>query len=147
MPSGPAGTWMIEAVEESPDDGSDAFVVRRTVQYAGRVPSNEPTEVARITITTPQEGAVVAGTITIGGEASVFEANVTIRLLDPNGTLRRETFATATEGAPGRGDWSTEIRIPNQPKGTWTIEAVEVSAEDGSDAYVTARHVRVARSG
>lgn len=142
MPSGPAGTWTIEAVEESAEDGSDAFVTSRHVEYNGSGTGND-TAAAPITITEPREGATVSGAVTVRGEASVYEANVTLRLRDPNGALRLETFATATEAAPNRGTWSTEIAIPDTPTGTWTIDAVEVSGEDGSDAYVTSRRVEV----
>lgn len=146
MPNGPAGTWTIEAAEESAEDGSDAFVASRQVEYGGSG-TGEETAVAPITITEPREGATVAGAVTVRGEASVYEANVTLRLRDPNGAVRLETFATATDAAPNRGTWSTEIAIPDAPTGTWTIEAVEVSAEDGSDAFVTTRHVQVAEDG
>jgi hypothetical protein len=112
----------------------------------GDVKAGGPTEdpATPITISEPAEGATVSGTITVAGEARVFEGTVVLRLRDPDGTVALTTFTTATEGAPGRGTWSIDIRMPSGPAGTYTIEAVEESAEDGSDAFVTSRRVQVA---
>ena len=97
---------------------------------------------APITITAPAEGAEVTGTVTVEGEATVFEANVTLRLQGPDGTTLERTFATASEGAPGRGTWSKEIELPEEP-GIYTIAAVEISAEDGRDLFTATRSIQV----
>ena len=104
----------------------------------------DPFALAPITIDEPREEAEVSGRVLVSGDATVFEATVTLRLRDPSGVIVQETFATASIGAPGRGGWSTSLTFPDSAiPGTWTIEAVEVSAEDGADAFVQTRRVQV----
>lgn len=99
---------------------------------------------APITIEEPEEGDTVPATITVSGEASVFEANVLVRLRAPDGSVAFTDNTTASIGAPERGTWSMRVTIPGQPGETWTIEGVEESAEDGSDAFVVTRKVVIA---
>ncbi len=101
----------------------------------------DPFALAPITIEEPREGEEVSGRVQISGEARVFEANVTIRILDAGGEVVEERSTPASAGAPERGGWSTEFTFP--APGTWTIEAVEISAQDGSDAFVQTRSVEV----
>ena len=105
-------------------------------------PEPLPAEEGPITITEPAEGATVGTTFTMAGMALVFEANVTIRIHD-DGELILTTFATAEDGTMF-SPWETEITLPEDVSGTIVLSAVDVSAEDGSDAYVVSRTVIVA---
>lgn len=96
-----------------------------------------------ITITSPDEGAEISDDVfRVSGEATVFEANVIIRLRDDAGEVVKRTFTTASIGAPDRGTWSRRLRTPEEP-GLYTIEAVEEDQRDGGDAFVMTRRIRV----
>jgi hypothetical protein len=116
---------------------------------SGHLDLSEPMEpdefvVSPIVITEPAEGEQVSpGEVTVSGTANVFEANVVLRLLDPDGEVAEETFTTATCGTGCRGDWEHTFTI--QEPGRWTIAAVEPDMSDGEGAgpFVTRRHVTV----
>ena len=109
---------------------------------------------APIWITEPAHGATVGRTLTFGGQATVFEATVTweIHRVDcPSGTacpsqLLKQSFATADNGAPERGDWSATFSVPTSvPKGAvLEIRAFESSAEDGRPRFVDTKRVTLA---
>jgi hypothetical protein len=84
-------------------------------------------------ITQPAENATVASSLVIGGEASVFEANVHWQILR-NGGILKQGAVTATEGAPGRGTWS--VTVSGLAPGPYTVRAYEVSAKDGSTTFL-----------
>ena len=116
---------------------------------SGHLDLSEPMEpdefaVSPIVIAEPAEGEEVStGEVTVSGTANVFEANVVLRLLDPDGDVAEETFTTATCGTGCRGDWEHTFTI--QEPGRWTIAAVEPDMSDGEGAgpFVTRRHVTV----
>jgi hypothetical protein len=101
----------------------------------GHVDWSEPIEpgefaLSPVTITSHSwHEDVPAGDVTVGGKATVFEATVELRLYDPAGELVEETFTTASEGGPGRGDWEHTFEL-TEP-GRWTIEAAENDPSDG----------------
>lgn len=101
-----------------------------------------------ITLWEPLDGDGVGAEIRVEGEASTFEANVAFRLFDASGKQVLVTSTTASEGAPGRGTFSSTIGIPNPPSEaeTWRLEAYESSAEDGSDSFVESRSITVGGS-
>jgi len=68
-----------------------------------------------------------SSSITVIGWASVFEGTVLLRLEDPAGKVVAEGFATASQGAPGRGTWAWDVTAPGP--GRWVIVA---SATDPS---------------
>lgn len=88
----------------------------------------DPFALSPVTITNPVDGQTipVGSTITLTGQATVFEATVVIEVAGPSGT--ETAFTTATEGAPGRGTYTHEL-VFDEP-GTYTIT---VSASDPSD--------------
>lgn len=90
-------------------------------------------------ITEPANGATVAQAVTFGGEASVFEATVSWRIL-MNGDVLQRGSAMASKGAPERGVWQASVVLS---PGTYTIEAYEVSAKDGSPMYVDTKVITV----
>ncbi|WP_337062545.1 Gmad2 immunoglobulin-like domain-containing protein [Kineococcus sp. G2] len=88
----------------------------------------------------PAQGAEVTSPVTLGGEASVFEATVGWEVLDASGAVVADGFTTAAEGAPGRGAWS--VQVPLEP-GEHTVRAFSTSARDGSVIAVDSKDVTV----
>lgn len=82
-----------------------------------------------IQISSFNEGAKLASVFSISGQACTFEANVVWKL-SRDGVVVKEGFTTATTSCPDRGDWS--ISFENLVPGTYRIQALEYSAEDGS---------------
>lgn len=66
---------------------------------------------AAIVIESPEPGASVSSPVTISGTASVFEGTVQLRVLDADGRQVGSSFATASAGAPGRGDFSKPVEF------------------------------------
>ncbi len=66
---------------------------------------------AAIVIESPEPGASVSSPVTISGTASVFEGTVQLRILDAEGRQVGSSFATASAGAPGRGDFSKPVKF------------------------------------
>ena len=89
-------------------------------------------------ITTPDNGVVARGG-SFGGQATVFEANVSWELLQ-GGTVVKRGFSTATIGAPGRGTWTATADVP---PGDYVLRAFESSAKDGSPQWVDDKPLRV----
>jgi hypothetical protein len=90
------------------------------------------TELPPIAVALPQSGMWVRGPITITGNADVFEATVSVRVLDANGAVIAESFAMATCGTGCRGDFSTQLNVPIDAEQPGTIQVFESSAKDGS---------------
>jgi hypothetical protein len=102
-------------------------------------PTAEPTDLEppagedpAIVVETPQPGAEISSPITIAGTADVFEATVSIRILDEDGGELAATFATATCGSGCRGRYSTDLFFFVDRTQNGAIEVFEASAEDGS---------------
>jgi immunoglobulin-like protein involved in spore germination len=95
-----------------------------------------PSSVPAIVVETPQPGDVVSNPVTIAGEADVFEATVSIRILGEAGDVVAEDFTTATCGTGCRGTYSTEIAYEVDSEQPGTIEVFESSAEDGSQLFL-----------
>ena len=93
---------------------------------------NDRDPLAPILVSEPHFGSRFADGDAVAGTANVFEANVSIRLLDEAGTTRFEGFVTATCGTGCRGDYSRRIRFDIDHEQPGTLELFEVSAEDGS---------------
>jgi hypothetical protein len=85
-----------------------------------------------ILVQSPLIGARVSSPVTVSGTANVFEATVSLRILDENGKEIANTFTTATCGTGCRGDYSVSVpfNVDHQQQGT--IEVFESSAQDGS---------------
>ena len=96
-----------------------------------------------VTLWTPLEGGMVHRTLTLTGEASTFEANVGIVIRDASGREIVRTSTTATEGAPGRGRFSTTIALPAMTPQVLRVMVIEDSAKDGSVVFQEDRHVNV----
>jgi len=88
---------------------------------------------AAIVIEAPDADASVTSPVTVSGTASVFEGTVQIRIIGSDGEEIASTFATATEGAPGRGDFTKTIAFSVSEAQEGTIEAYEADAASGSE--------------
>jgi hypothetical protein len=69
--------------------------------------------------------------VTISGTANVFEANVSIRIVDSDGEVLAETFATATCGTGCRGKFSEAVEFDVEERTEATVQVYEESAENG----------------
>jgi hypothetical protein len=78
-----------------------------------------------IIVESPDPGARVSSPVTVSGTANVFEANVTVRVLDEAGKELASTFTTATCGTGCRGDFSVAVPFPSQPAGSEGLVVVE----------------------
>jgi hypothetical protein len=76
-----------------------------------------------ILVTNPTAGERVANPVTIQGSANVFEANVTVRILDEDGDEIARTFTTATCGSGCRGDFSVVVKyeVDHEQPGTIVV--------------------------
>jgi hypothetical protein len=97
-------------------------------------PSPEPSGGAKpaIVVRTPAAGDEIVSPVTVAGTADVFEATVSIRILDANGQELAAAFATATCGTGCRGRYSAEVFFFTEERQDGTIEVFESSAADGS---------------
>jgi hypothetical protein len=84
-----------------------------------------------ITVQSPAIGEQVASAVTVAGTADVFEATVSVRVLDSAGHEVARTFTTATCGTGCRGDYSVAVTysVPRTQPGV--IEVFESSAKNG----------------
>ena len=62
-----------------------------------------------IVVAKPAAGARVTSPVRVAGTANVFEANVTVQVLDSNGQVLGKTFTTATCGTGCRGSYSVPV--------------------------------------
>jgi germination protein M len=62
-----------------------------------------------ILVETPTVGQPVGSPVTVSGTANVFEANVTVRILDADRKELARTFTTATCGTGCRGSFSVSV--------------------------------------
>jgi germination protein M len=127
--------------------------VRRVlVKVGGRAVSGPLTRdpaipLAPIALAEPAAGALVKGDrLVVKGEASVYEGTVSLRPRDDRGQVMAQGYATAAEGAPGRGPFSAALTFtPPAASHAWTVEAFEVSAEDGRIVYAVHLPIWVGR--
>jgi hypothetical protein len=89
-----------------------------------------------ILVGSPIIGERVDNPVTIAGTANVFEATVSIRILDQNGEEIARTFTTATCGTGCRGDYSIAVPYEVAVEQAGTIEVFESSALDGSPIHI-----------
>ena len=113
------------------------------VTVIGGVPVQDPQTAAMydgylpaIIVRNPVIGEQVTGPVTVSGTADVFEAVVSVRILDSAGGEIARTFTTASCGTGCRGDYSVAVSytVPRAEPGT--IEVFESSAKDGQPINV-----------
>lgn len=84
----------------------------------------------------PVIGQRVTNPVTVSGTANVFEATVTVRVLDAAGREVGTAFTTATCGSGCRGTYAIAVRYRVAGPQAGTVEAYALSAEDGSPQHV-----------
>jgi hypothetical protein len=85
-----------------------------------------------VVVTAPGIGDRVTSPVTVTGTADVYEATVSVRVLDAGGQEIGTAFTTASCGSGCRGAYRVNVRYRRATAGTGTIEVYEVSARDGS---------------
>jgi hypothetical protein len=82
---------------------------------------------------------VAPSRLTVSGTASVFEATVVVEVRRGSAVLARNT-ATASVGAPRRGDWRATLSVPS---GDYVLTASEPSQQDGSAVATDTKRITV----
>lgn len=91
----------------------------------------DPGSLDPIEVAAPAPGDTVTSPVTISGTADVFEATISIRIVDSVNNVIAETFATASCGTGCRGDYSIDVPYSINTEQPGTIQVFEASAEDG----------------
>ena len=145
-----AGTATVDLSGEALPGGTAGRrvkVEREGRAVAGPLTRDPGLPLAPIALAHPAPGLRVKGDrLVVKGEASVFEGTVGLRLRDDRGKVMAQSYATAAEGAPGRGPFSGALSFtpPATPR-AWTLDAFEVSPEDGEITYAVTVPVWVGR--
>ena len=76
-----------------------------------------------IVVDTPAADDRIASPVTVSGTANVFEANVTVEILDANDKVVGKTFTTASCGTGCRGRYSVPVtyKVAKQQPGTVVV--------------------------
>ena len=101
---------------------------QRRASFADQLPA--------ILVQSPGIGERVSSPVTISGTADVFEAVVSIAILDEHGRTVASSFTMATCGTGCRGSYATDVRYRVSTRQPGTIRVYEVSAKDGSPLHV-----------
>ncbi len=94
---------------------------------------------APIWLLDPVDGGTAGSRLTVSGTASVFEATVGVEVRRGAEVLARAT-ATASAGAPGRGEWTATLSVP---PGSYVVAAYQLSATDGAEVAADTKRVTV----
>jgi Immunoglobulin-like domain of bacterial spore germination len=89
-----------------------------------------------ILVESPQIGDQVSSPITVSGTANVFEATVSISILDAKGREIVSTFTMATCGTGCRGTYSKAVPYTVDQTQPGIVRVYEVSAKDGTPINV-----------
>ncbi|SBT42598.1 Gmad2 immunoglobulin-like domain-containing protein [Micromonospora narathiwatensis] len=100
-----------------------------------------------IVVTAPAVGDRITSPVTVTGTAEVFEATVSVRVLDAAGREIGTAFTVAACGSGCRGGYRVNVGYRRATAGPGTVEVYEVSARDGSRINVVAVPVVMAASG
>lgn len=87
---------------------------------------------ALVWVIDPQHGATVGRTVQVKVAGIVFEATAHVRI-KRGGTVVHDRFVTLDKGPPQQGGYAYSVTLP---AGTYTIEAFEISAADGSEQHL-----------
>ena len=96
------------------------------------VPSPVTSAKGAITLRSPLQNATLTGSVRISGDASVFEANLQWRIVDIGGKVIAEGVTTASQGAPGRGDFSVIVAYTVPRETAAFVEVYSRSPKDGN---------------
>ncbi|MFJ8577983.1 Gmad2 immunoglobulin-like domain-containing protein [Micromonospora sp. NPDC093277] len=100
-----------------------------------------------IVVTAPAVGDRVTSPVTVTGTAEVFEATVSVRVLDAAGREIGTAFTLAACGSGCRGAYRVNVGYRRATAGPGRVEVYEVSAHDGSRVNVVAIPVVMAAAG
>jgi germination protein M len=148
--AGPDRRWAVQALVHTATQFPKVQRVEVQVEgeaVAGPVARDPSLPLAPIVVVEPAAGALVEGDrLVVKGDASVYEGTVSLRLRDHRGQVMAQGYATAAEGAPGRGAFAGALRfIPPASSQDWTLEAFEASPENGDILYAVRLPVWVGR--
>ncbi|MEH1166863.1 Gmad2 immunoglobulin-like domain-containing protein [Micromonospora sp. CPCC 205539] len=126
------------------------FPTVRQVRFAGGAPVDRADYadlLPPIVVAGPSVGARVTSPLTVTGTADVFEATVSVRVLDGTGREVATGFGTASCGSGCRGAYRVVVgwRTAREQRGT--VEVYEVSARDGSRINTVAVPVLLSPTG
>jgi hypothetical protein len=87
-----------------------------------------------IAVATPGYGEIVSSPAKVSGIANVFEANVSVEILDANGKLLAKDFTTATCGTGCWGGYTLDLayQVSSRQKGTIVVHDDDA---EGSGTY------------
>jgi Immunoglobulin-like domain of bacterial spore germination len=119
----------LELFEASAKDGSPTHMVQVPLTLTG---STFQADQGGVLVQTPEGGSVQFSPIGVTGRANVFEATVSMRLVDADGNELAATFATATCGTGCWGDFEAALAFSVDHDVPATLEVYQASAEDGS---------------
>jgi hypothetical protein len=88
-----------------------------------------------IIVTSPTSGSAVASPIQVAGQARVFEATVSVKLLDSSGGVLADTTTQAAEGQT-LSPFSASVSFSVPTSTSACLWVFEVSAKDGSPVNV-----------
>ena len=89
-----------------------------------------------ITVQNPGIGEQVSSPVTVSGTADVFEAVVSVRILDSAGNQIARTFSTASCGTGCRGSYSIPVPYTVTRTEPGTIQVFESSPQNGQPVNV-----------
>lgn len=95
-------------------------------------PPSTPTALPPITVEHPANGDEISSPVIVSGTADVFEATVSMRILDTSGNVLVRGFTTATCGTGCRGDYSKKLRFEVTESQPGIVEVWWDSPKDGS---------------
>jgi hypothetical protein len=107
-----------------------------TTGPTGTTGATGATGLPAIVVRRPVAGDEVVSPVSIAGTADVFEATVSVQVLDASREVLAAGFTTATCGTGCRGRYSTSLSFFTDVRQSGTIEVFEVSAKDGSPINV-----------
>jgi immunoglobulin-like protein involved in spore germination/sporulation and spore germination protein len=128
--------WRINGQDVTSVAGVPVTGPQTQAAYAGDLPP--------ITVSSPVIGATVTSAVTVSGTADVFEAVVSIEILNASGKEIARTFTMASCGTGCRGTYSTSVAFSVAGTQKGTIEVFERSAKDGSPVHMQAIPVTLA---
>ena len=85
-----------------------------------------------ITLSSPTVNAKLQSPVIIAGDASVFEAALQWRISDTGGRVIAEGIVTASQGAPGRGTYTVNVRYTVTTETVAFVEVYSRSPKDGN---------------
>jgi hypothetical protein len=120
--------WRISGKDVTNVAGVPVTGPQTRARYAADLPA--------IIVASPVIGAAVTSPVTVSGTADVFEAVVSIEILNAAGREIARTFTTASCGTGCMGSYSVAVSysVPAAQRGI--IEVFERSAKDGSPVHV-----------